>query len=155
MLRLVRRLVALCLLAGLLAAAGCGGSPARLSKASYLAKSEAVCSKLEADGHALPDPASPRDLPAYLTASTALTVTAKAKLDALAARYSDPAYVHRIFLDPLAAQITALRRIMPRVIAESAKGSTAALDGLALPQADLEAMGVYGFHECRKVVGSR
>lgn len=143
---------ALLVLGGLVS---CGGGAPALSMNAYLEKSERVCAQLEEDGHALPNPKGPRDLPAYLAASTKLTLRAKAELDRLADRFSGRSYVHKIFLDPMAAQIKAVADVMPQVVKESAQGATTTLDALELPQADLPAMGVYGFHECRKVVGSR
>jgi hypothetical protein len=138
--------------ASLLLAACAHSAP--LTQAEYVAKAEAVCHRVQTQGAQLPAPAGPADLPAFLKHSVAITAQGLADLTALTRAYKDRAWVDKIFLTPLKGRLDAVNHVMPQVVAQSSQGRTDALDSLRLPNADLDAMGVFGFHECRKLMNS-
>ena len=147
-------------LAVLLAATAVGSlglsacSSQHLTQAQYVAKAEAICASVEQQGQGLPAPSGPADLPAFLTHSLTVTQDGLTRLNRLTNGYQDKAWVDRVFLTPLQGRLDAVRAAMPKVSKDSAQGRSDTLDSLRLPVADLDAMGVYGFHECRKVMNS-
>lgn len=143
--------------------AACGGSsdkatstpsptPAGLSKAAYIAASEAICTKANADIDAVPAPASVKDFPTSLQSTLTIADKATTDLEALGAKQADSTELTKTFLGPLRAQVTAIRAFLPKVAEAAAKGQAAveALDEPKVPEADLAAMRAYGFTACVK-----
>jgi hypothetical protein len=70
----------------LLLLAGCGGGgSSRLSKADFIAKANAICSKYQAKINALPQPKSVKDVPGYIDKALPLLQAGTSQLEGLKA----------------------------------------------------------------------
>jgi hypothetical protein len=155
------RLTAVAVLPLVLLTACGGGSDSKkasgLSKADYIAKSEALCSKADKDTDALtPASDSPADITKALNDTLSLITKATAELTALADAQSDKAELHKIFIDPLQKQVVAYKAFLPTYVAALTQGADAA-DNLKEPDVesgDLAAMKTYGFKDCVTIADS-
>ncbi len=121
-----------------------------LSKADYVAKSEALCAKANKDLEGLPAPTGAADLASTLDAGLGIAKTTTESLQALGAAQPDAAELNKIFLGPIGTQITELTAYLEKLKVAAPQGDAAlqALGDPKLTAADLEAMKTYGFKDC-------
>lgn len=151
----MKRLVALLPLALLVA---CSGSDkdliaAGLTKAEYVAKAEAICTKANADVKAQTLPTSPQALPAYVEKLLAIADRATRDVTALEPPEADKADLQAKVLTPLQGQITEGRAYLAKIKVAVSTNDQAELGRLiasppASSKADLEWMRGYGFKAC-------
>lgn len=138
--------------------AACGGSDTEqvasgLSKAEYVAKAEAICTKANADVKAEGFPTSPQALPTYVENLLKIADQATKDIVALEPPAADKADLQAKVLTPLQGQITEGRAYLAKVRAAVSTNDQAELGRLlasppASSKADLDWMRGYGFKAC-------
>lgn len=149
-------LVPLLLLPVLLA--GCGGSAksstsSGLSKAAYVSKAEAVCTRINTEIKKLAPPTTPKALQAFVEESLQIAEVGTGEIKALDPPSADRAAIKTKVLDPLDGQLAEGRVFLEKVKTAVAKNDQAALGQLIThpptgSKADLNWMRAYGFSEC-------
>ena len=148
--------VALLLLPLLLS--GCGGSDkdqasSGLSRAEYVTKAEAICTRINKEVDKLTAPSTPQALQEFVEKSLQLAESGTQELKALDPPASDRTDLKTKVLDPLDGQLAAGRTFLEQVRTAVAKNDQAALGQLIThpptgSKADLNWMRSYGFREC-------
>ena len=142
----------------LLLATACGGSgkdkvSSGLSKADYLAKAEAICTRLNTEVNKLTFPASVKAVPGFVEETLQIAEVATGEIKALEPPAEDKADIKAKVLDPLDGQVAVGKTFLEQIKAAVAKNDTAAVGRLiANPptgsKADLDWMRSYGFKQC-------
>ncbi len=138
-----------------LVVAACGGGGSGVSKADYVKKAEAICSKANKDVDALSVPTDPAGLPAYVKGVVDIADTATTELADLEAPSKDEPELKKRVLEPLRTQVVQARDYSLKVRRAVDSHDQVTLARLiANPptetKADLSWMRSYGFKECVK-----
>jgi hypothetical protein len=143
------RLLPLVCLPLLLTATACGGSDSSAkSKADYVAASEKICSDTNAALDALPTPSAPSDIKKLFGQTVDRAASATDQLSDLADAQPDKDTLHTIFIDPLDAQVKALKDYEAKVPENPTSEADLPPEPTVTPTPDLEAMKSYGFTAC-------
>lgn len=137
----------------LLTACSGGSGSSGVSKAAYLKKAEAVCTKAVTQQNALKAPAS---IPAFAVYVRSLVTIAQKTTESLAGLKppdADKKALQDKVLTPLQEQLKTAQTFADNLEAATKKNDQAALNRLAAntptkPKADLEFMRGYGFQSC-------
>lgn len=137
--------------------AACGGSDddkgTGLSKAEYVSRAEAICTRANAAVKAEAFPTSPAALPGYVEALLAIADKATKEVVALEPPVADQADLQAKVLTPLEGQITEGRAYLAKIKVAVATNDQKELGRLlasppASSKADLDWMRGYGFKAC-------
>ncbi len=138
--------------------AACGGSDSEqlasgLTKAEFVTKAEAICSKANADVKAAAFPTSPAGLPVYVQTLVDIADKATKAVSALVPPAADKADLQTKVLTPLAGQVAEGRVYLEKIKTAVAANDQAKLGELiasppAGSKADLDWMRSYGFVSC-------
>jgi hypothetical protein len=138
--------------------AGCSGSSkdqvsSGLSKAAYISKAEAICSRINTEIGKLAAPTSPKAVEAFVEESLQIAEVGTGEIKALDPPEADRAAITAKVLDPLDGQLTAGRAFLVKVKEAVAKKDDTALGRLITnpptgSKADLDWMRSYGFKQC-------
>jgi hypothetical protein len=141
----------------LLAVTACGGSDptssSGLSKADYLAKAEALCTKANADIKALPFPSGVAGFSDFAAKIVTIADDATSALKALDPPAADKADLDAKVLTPLSQQVEAGRAYAAKIKTAVDANDQKALGALVADpptegKADLAWMRTYGFKAC-------
>jgi len=137
---------------------GCSGSSkdqvaSGLSRADYVSKAEAICTRINKEVDKLAAPTTPQALQAFVEKGLELAETGTGELKALDPPEADRADLKAKVLDPLDGQLAEGRVFLEKVRTAVAKNDQAALGQLIThpptgSKADLAWMRSYGFKEC-------
>jgi hypothetical protein len=137
---------------------GCGGGSkvqvsSGLSRASYVSKAEAICTRINKEVAKLAAPTTPQALQAFVEKSLQLAQEGTGELKALDPPEADRADLKAKVLDPLDGQLAEGQAFLAKVRTAVAKNDQAALGQLIThpptgSKADLDWMRSYGFKEC-------
>lgn len=151
----MKRLAAVLPLALLVSCAGSDKDliAAGLTKAEYVAKAEAICTRANAAVKAETFPTSPQALPAYVENLLQIAEQATKEVVALEPPAADKADLQAKVLTPLQGQITEGRAYLAKIKVAVSTNDQAELGRLiasppASSKADLDWMRGYGFKAC-------
>ena len=124
-----------------------------LSKAEYLTKAEAICTRLNNEVHGLTLPSTVAAVPAFVEKTLQIAEVATGEIEKLTPPAADKAEIKAKVLDPLDGQVSVGKAFLVKVKAAVAKNDTAEVGRLiANPptgsKADLAWMRSYGFKQC-------
>ena len=139
--------------------AACSGgatvAPGGVSKADYLSRAEAICTRINAEQANLTTPTAVNELAPYVDKIVALADRATRQITVLEAPKADRAALQSKVMRPLASQLAEGHAYADQVSAAAKAGDQTALVQLLASQptgskADLAWMKGYGFVECVK-----
>lgn len=154
----MRLRAALVLVPALAALASCGGGGQDVTKADYVAATDAVCTRVNTEISALDKSVNPADLASvgvYFDKVVTIAGTFTDELAAVKRPKADDAQIRTAFLDPLRRRADTLRSQLPKVTEAVNSGDPQALKKLKLKAPErpsVAALTAYGFSEsCVKV----
>jgi len=139
-------------------ASSAAASPAgALAKPDYVTRAEAICGKAQADVASIPAPKDAAAFGSYLDSTIQVAGRSVTDLQALQPPAADAAELKSKFTEPLAAQVTAIREVLPKVKAAAASSDPSAavkaLEQPNAPRADSTFLSGYGLPTCAKYAG--